>query len=117
MATIDKNKANERNKLIRSMKNMSLQELIDMGSCDHNCPRWYPNGCGCCNCKENNGYYKDGEIEDRVKEGFITELEKQHILKILEDGALDKNGCILERKFRSKDCLVMLCNPFRKIAI
>ena len=90
---------------------MARQELIDQGDCDFNCPPGFKTGC-CGACKQNNGYWEDGEMEH-----LLSKEDQEFVKNILkkEKGCLGDNGCNLPRNMRSMTCLEDNCNWTKRL--
>lgn len=97
---------------------MALRELFEQQDCDFNCPWWVADGCGCRRCHLSSGYWKPDEMQKRLDLGLLSKKEIGPIEEMLArpQGALGDNGCELDRRHRSEDCLRSLCNPYRKVA-
>lgn len=92
-------------------ENKTIQELIAEPNCDQECPpcmmRKEQPVC-CCSCHQ--GYYEEGEIEERVKLNIITQEEADWLRELIENNTFFAgNGCRVERRLRSRFCMEWTC--------
>lgn len=106
--------AQEINEYKKKRETMPLAEIIAESDCGHNCPPWFPDGCGCKNCAANKGFFTQGEFEYRNFSD--TDIEQIEFLLSRPQGCLGENGCELPRRLRSEQCLRAYCNPLAEPA-
>lgn len=103
------------------MSEKTIAELIAEPGCDMQCPVSHRKGhkedgepACCAGCASTGGFWEDGEMDQRVADGLITQAEADGIRKTVStvpNGALDPGkGCRLERRLWSRTCLEWKCN-------